>query len=92
MVWAWIFRGRLRAKSRAGRFGLFSLWFPLLTTLAAAWVCVGLVPSLNGAPLGTLIAFQPDFGWTLIANAVTGPLWAVFRLGLAYAGRAGAPR
>lgn len=84
MVWAWFCRDRLRAKFRSGLFGLFSLWFPLLTTLAAAWACLSLVPSLNGAPLGTVILFQPDLGWALVANAVTGPLWAVFRLGLAY--------
>lgn len=90
MVWAWLRRDRLRAKSGSGLFGLFSLWFPLLTTLAAAWVCLSLVPSLNGAPLGTVIVFQPDLGWTLIANAVTGPLWAVFRLGMAYTGKSGA--
>ena len=87
MIWAWRCRDRLRAKARAGLFGVFSLWFPLFTTLVAAWVCLRLVPSLNAAPLGTVLLFQPDFGWTLIANAVTGPLWAVLRLGLAYTGR-----
>jgi CubicO group peptidase (beta-lactamase class C family) len=89
MVWAWLCRDRLRAKARSGLFGLFSLWFPLLTTLAAAWVCLSLVPSLNGAPLSTVILFQPDLGWMLIANAVTGPLWALFRLVLAYTGLSG---
>ncbi|MGB8633775.1 MAG: serine hydrolase domain-containing protein [Rhodanobacteraceae bacterium] len=87
MVWAWLFRDRLRAKARSGLFGMFSLWFPLLTTLAASWCCLILVPSLNGAPLGTVMVYQPDLGWTLIANAVIGPLWAAFRLGLAYTGK-----
>ena len=42
MVWAWRHRAQIRAKS--GPFGLFSWWFPLLTTLAAAWVTLSLVP------------------------------------------------
>ena len=70
-------------------FGLFSLWFPLLTTLVAAWVILVLVPSLFGAPLGTISLFPPDLGLVLIATAVTGVLWAVFRLGVAYTGRSG---
>ncbi len=37
MIWAWRHRVALRAKSERA-FGLFSLWFPLLTTLVAAWV------------------------------------------------------
>ncbi len=85
MVFAWRHRTALRAKS--GVFGRFSLWFPLLTTLAAAWVILYLVPTLFGAPIGTLRLFQPDLGLLLIATAVTGVLWAVFRLGVAYTGR-----
>lgn len=87
MVWAWLFRGSLRLKARSGLFGSFSLWLPLLTTVAAAWCCLSLVPSLNGAPLSTVMVFQPDLGWILIANAVTGPLWSLFRLVLAYTGQ-----
>ncbi len=87
MIWAWRQRVALRAKS--GAFGLFSLWFPLLTTLGAAWVVLRLVPIIIGAPLGTISLFQPDFGLALIATAVTGVLWAVFRLGVAYTGRSG---
>ena len=75
MVWAWRHRAQIRAKS--GPFGLFSWWFPLLTTLAAAWVTLSLVPGLLGAPLGTIRLFQPDLGLALIATAVTGVLWAV---------------
>jgi CubicO group peptidase (beta-lactamase class C family) len=85
MAFAWRHRTALRAKS--GVFGRFSLWFPLLTTLAAAWVILYLVPTLFGAPIGTLRLFQPDLGLLLVATAVTGVLWAVFRLGVAYTGR-----
>ncbi len=85
MAWAWIHRAGIRAKS--GVPGLFSLWSPLLTTLVAAWVMLRLVPSLSGAPLGTIRLFQPDLGLVLIAAAVTGVLWAVFRLVIAYTGR-----
>ena len=88
MVWAWQHRGAVRAKSR-DTFGRFSLWFPLFTTLVAGWVTLWVVPTLFGAPLGTLRLFQPDFGLMLIATAVTGVLWAVFRLGIAYIGRPG---
>jgi CubicO group peptidase (beta-lactamase class C family) len=87
MIWAWRRRAELRAKLKLGAFGLFSLWFPLLTTLVAAWVIFDLVPRLGGVPLGTLRLFQPDFGLAVIASAVLGVLWAVFRLGVAYTGR-----
>ena len=50
----------------AGFAGLFSLWFPLLTTLVAAWVMLCLVPTLFGAPLGTISLFQPDLGLVLM--------------------------
>ena len=36
---------------------------------------------------GTLNLFQPDLGLVLIAIPVTGVLWAVFRLGVAYSGK-----
>jgi hypothetical protein len=87
MVWAWRHRAAIRDKSGAS--GLFSLWFPLLTTLCAAWVILLLVPGLFGAPLRTITLFQPDLGLLLIATAVTGVLWAVFRLAVAYTGRSG---
>ncbi len=89
MIWAWIRRARIRAKRESGAFGLFSLWFPLLTTLVAAWAIFGLVPVVAGASLGTIILFQPDFGWALVTSAVAGVLWAMFRLGVAYTGRIG---
>jgi CubicO group peptidase (beta-lactamase class C family) len=85
IVWAWRHRDGLRAKS--GPFGTFSLWFPLLTTLGAAWVLLFLIPRLFGMPLVTLRLFQPDLALTMIASAITGVLWALFRLGLAYTGR-----
>ena len=89
MIWAWRHRAEIRAKSQSGISGRFSLWFPLLTTIAAAWAIFFLVPKVGGAPIGTIRLFAPDFGWALIATAVTGVLWAVFRLGVAYTGRPG---
>ena len=85
MLWAWRHRDVLRAKS--GAFGMFSLWFPLLTTLGAAWVLISLVPRLFGVPMGTLRLFQPDLALTMIATAITGVLWALFRLVVAYTPR-----
>ncbi len=87
MGWAW--RHRVEIRSKSGGVGLFSLWFPLLTTLTAAWVVLDLVPTLIGSPLGNISLFQPDLGLALKATAVTGVLWAVFRLGVAYTGRTG---
>ena len=87
MAWAWLHRSQIRVKASAGLPGLFSLWFPLLTTAVAAWVVLGLVPSLLGAPLGTIRVFQPDMGLVLVATGVTGVLWSAFRLGVAYTGR-----
>lgn len=84
MIWAWRSRAEIRAKS--GGFGLFSLWFPLLTTLGAAWVLLWLVPTLFGSPLGNLLLFAPDLGLALVFTAGFGVLWAVFRLGVAYTG------
>jgi CubicO group peptidase (beta-lactamase class C family) len=86
MAWAWRHRDAVRAKS-TNAFGRFSLWFPLLTTVVAAWVILWLVPTLIGAPLGTLRLFQPDLGLLLLTAAAGGVLWAVFRLGVAYTGR-----
>ena len=87
MIWAWRRRADIRAKS--GVFGLFSLWFPLLTTIAAAWVLLYLVPNLFGTPLANIRLFQPDLGIALTATAVTGVLWAVFRLAVAYSKQKG---
>ncbi|MGH1490108.1 MAG: serine hydrolase domain-containing protein [Acidimicrobiales bacterium] len=87
MIWAWRRRAELRAKS--GLFGLFSLWFPLLTTLISAWVMLWLMPNLFGVPLRTLTLFLPDFGLALMATAASGLLWAMFRLAVAYTGRSG---
>lgn len=82
MIWAWRHRSEIRAKS--GLFGFFSLWFPLLTTVVAAWVILSLMPTLLGSPLDNIRLFQPDLGVALIATALAGVLWAVFRLGVAY--------
>ncbi|MGB7979694.1 MAG: serine hydrolase domain-containing protein [Candidatus Nanopelagicales bacterium] len=89
MIWAWRNRAAIRAKSKSGISGRFSLWFPLLTTLVAAWAIFVLVPRVGGAPIGTIRLFAPDFGLALIATAVTGVLWAVFRLVVGYTGRPG---
>ncbi len=86
LIWAWRHRTEIRAKSSTG-FGRFSLLFPVLTTLVAAWVLLVLVPGMVGAPLSSILLFAPDLGLVLLAAAVTGVLWAVLRLGLAYTGR-----
>lgn len=83
MIWALLRRRELRAK-KSGPFGLFSLWFPLVTTLATAWVLIDLVPQLFGVTPATLRLFQPDLALTMIVTAVTGVLWAGLRLGVAY--------
>ncbi len=44
---------------------------------------------LFGTPLGTLRLFAPDLVVALIATAVTGVLWAAFRLAVAYTNRSG---
>jgi len=85
MVTAWNGRVKVRAK-RSNVPGLFSLWFPLLTTGAAAWVLLFLVPSLFGTPLRHWSLFQPDVVLVFVASAVMGVLWAAFRLGVAYTG------
>lgn len=82
IVLAWRHRAGLRAKS--GAFGVFSLWFPLFMTLALAWTALYLIPQLFGLPIGTFFLYQPDFVLMLFATAVTGVLWAVFRLGVFY--------
>ncbi|WP_294181065.1 serine hydrolase [uncultured Schumannella sp.] len=84
LIWAWTHRSQLRAKRTAGVAGLFSLWFPLLTTIAAAWALLVPIPAAIGAPLGTLNLFQPDLGLLFVASAVTGVLWSGLRLAVAY--------
>ncbi len=85
IVWAWLHRRQIRAKTWAS--GVFTLWVPLLTTIVAAWVMLSLVPDMIGAPIGTILLFQPDLGLVLIAGAVLGVVWSVFRLIVAYSGR-----
>ena len=86
LAWAWLARSRLRAKS--GVAGLFSLWFPLLAMAAMAAVLTILVPRMFGGSLGTLLLYQPDFARAMEVAALLGPLWAIFRLCVAYSGRA----
>lgn len=80
-------RAGLRAKS--GLSGGVSLWFPLVMMVVLAWVCVGLIPGLFGVSLGGLAVFSPDFSLCLLATAVTGVVWAVFRLCIYYGGAIG---
>jgi len=86
MVWAWLRRAKVRAK-KSSISGKFSLWFPLLSTLVAAWILLVMVPNLNGTPLNHWAVFQPDAVLTFVVAAATGVLWAGFRLGVAYAGK-----
>ncbi|WP_239066503.1 serine hydrolase domain-containing protein [Demequina activiva] len=83
VAWAWRYRTAIRAK-RSNVGGLFSLWFPLLTTIAAAVVILWLVPRLMGSPLPTLRVFQPDMALVMTATAVMGVVWSVTRLAVAY--------
>lgn len=85
IIWAWFGRKALRKKS--GFFGLFSLWFPLLAMLAMAAGLMILLPKMFGGSIETLLLFQPDFASAMIAAAIAGPVWALFRLSVAYWGR-----
>ena len=85
IVGAWLHRAGLRAKS--GAFGAFSLWFPLVMMLALAWIALYLIPHLFGIWIRTFFLYQPDFVLMLVATAVSGVLWAVFRLGVFYSGK-----
>ncbi|MBI1404214.1 MAG: serine hydrolase [Porphyrobacter sp.] len=84
MGWAWHRRERLRRKRVQGTPGLFSLWFPLATTPAMAAFLLAIVPGFFGGSLNTLLLYQPDFAACMIAAALTGPLWAMVRLMIAY--------
>jgi CubicO group peptidase (beta-lactamase class C family) len=79
---AWRHRAGLRAKS--GALGAFSVWFPLFMTLALAWTALYLIPQLFGLPIRAFFLYQPDFVLMLVATAVTGIVWVVFRLGVFY--------
>jgi CubicO group peptidase (beta-lactamase class C family) len=85
IVTAWVRRDGLRAKS--GAFDLFSLVFPLVATLAMAWVFLHLLPRLFGVALATLNLYQPDLAVLLVAGSVCGVGLAVFRLAVAFSGR-----
>ena len=86
MIKVWVDRAKVRAAS--GAFGAFSLWFPLLTTGIAAWIFIGLVPSLFGTSIRSLMDFSPDLGLALVASGVGGVLLTGFRIAVAYSGRA----
>jgi CubicO group peptidase (beta-lactamase class C family) len=83
-VVSWRARSALRMKSES-RFGLFSLWFPLVAMAGLAWFLVVVMPRLFGVSLATLQAYQPDFALFVVATAVSGLAWALFRLVLAHA-------
>jgi CubicO group peptidase (beta-lactamase class C family) len=82
--WAWHRREGLRRKRVQGGAGLFSLWFPLASTLAMAAFLLAIVPGFFGGSLNTLLLYQPDFAACMIAAALTGPLWAMVRVMIAY--------
>ncbi len=85
ILWAWIARKKLRAKS--GAFGLFSLWFPLFAMFALAGVLMIVIPRMFGGSIDTLLLYQPDFARGMVAAAITAPIWAIFRLVVAYRGQ-----
>ena len=81
-VQVWFQRNGLREKS--GAFGLFSLWFPVLMTVALAWISVFLIPNLFGVSLRALGVFSPDLSIALLSTGLMGVIWAVFRLCVYY--------
>lgn len=84
-------RGRAGLRAKSGPGGLFSLWFPLVITSVLAVVSLKIIPALFGTPLANFQRYQPDFTLLLIATAVTGVVWAVARLAIAYSGRLSVP-
>ena len=84
-------RGRAGLRAKSGPGGLFSLWFPLVITSVLAVVSLKIIPNLFGTPLADFQRYQPDFTLLLIATAVTGVVWAIARLAMAYSGRWSAP-
>lgn len=84
-IQVWFQRQGLRAKS--GALGMFSLWFPLLMTLALAWISISLIPNLFGVSLSSLAVFSPDLSISLLATGLAGVVWAVFRLWVYYGSR-----
>ncbi|RDS78679.1 class A beta-lactamase-related serine hydrolase [Alteriqipengyuania lutimaris] len=85
MLWS-AFRSSTIRQKKASIAGRFSLWFPLMATIAQAAILLLAMPRIFGAPLDAIRAFQPDVWWALMATAVLGVLWAVARLGIAYLG------
>lgn len=83
---AWALRHRAGLRAKSGAFGLFSLWFPLVTTGALALTALYLIPRLFGVTLAKLGLFQPDLVLLMTATTVTGLVWAVLRLAIAYTG------
>ncbi len=73
--------------AKTGLLGTFSLWFPLIMTVALAWAAIHLIPRLFGVSIITMSRYSPDLAVLLTATAVTGVLWALLRLGLFYSGK-----
>lgn len=84
-VQVWFQRNGLREKS--GAFGLFSLWFPVLMTVALAWISVSLIPNLFGVSLRSLGVFSPDLSIALLSTGLMGVIWALFRLCVYYSAK-----
>jgi len=83
--WAWWKREAIRAKSGLG--GMFSKWFPVLAMAGLAGMLIWIIPAMFGGSIDTLLLFQPDFGQAMVASAILGQAWAVFRLAVAYTGK-----
>lgn len=90
IIWGWMRRRELRAK-RTNTAGLFSLWFPLAAMIVLAFVLIAVIPQMFGGSIATILLYQPDFGAGMIAAGVLAPVWAVFRLALAYLPSRSAP-
>jgi hypothetical protein len=83
IIWGWMRRREILAK-RTNTAGLFSLWFPLAAMLALAFVLIAVIPQMFGGSIATILLYQPDFGAGMVAAAILAPVWALFRLVLAY--------
>ncbi|MEL7196856.1 MAG: serine hydrolase domain-containing protein [Pseudomonadota bacterium] len=86
-LWAYVKRGALALKTHSW-FGRFSLWLPVLITSALSISIFALIPQVIGAPMSAIRYFQPDMWLGIMALCASAPVWAIFRLALAYRTRA----